>query len=101
MMGKALREGLEGLQERFPAIGEVRGMGLMQAIELVKDRGTKEPDGPATARLLEASRKRGLLIGKGGLYANALRIAPPLTVSRGQVDDAIRILADALAEAVR
>jgi 4-aminobutyrate aminotransferase-like enzyme len=101
MMGKALREGLEGLQERFPAIGEVRGMGLMQAIELVKDRGTKEPDGPATARLMEASRKRGLLIGKGGLYANALRIAPPLTVSRGQVDDAIRILADALAEAVR
>jgi 4-aminobutyrate aminotransferase-like enzyme len=101
MMGKALREGLQSLQERFQGIGDVRGMGLMQAIELVKDRGSKEPDAPATARLMEATRKRGLLIGKGGLYGNALRIAPPLTVSKAQVDDALRMLGDALAEALR
>jgi alanine-glyoxylate transaminase / (R)-3-amino-2-methylpropionate-pyruvate transaminase len=100
MMGQALREGLEGLKERFPGIGDVRGMGLMQAIELVKDRGTKEPDPQGTNRLMEATRKRGLLIGKGGLYGNTLRIAPPLVVSRGQVDDAIRILAESLAEAL-
>ena len=101
MMGQALREGLDGLKERFPAIGDVRGMGLMQAIELVKDRGTKEPDPQAANRVLEAARKRGLLIGKGGTYGNVFRIAPPLVVARGQVDDALRILGEALTEALR
>ena len=101
MMGQALREGLEGFKERFPGIGDVRGMGLMQAIELVKDRGTKEPDPQAASRLLEATRSRGLLVGKGGTYGNALRIAPPMVVTRGQVDDALRILGEALAETLR
>jgi 4-aminobutyrate aminotransferase-like enzyme len=101
MMGKALRDGLQGLSERFPGIGDVRGMGLMQAIELVKDRGTKEPDAPAAARIMESTRKRGLLIGKGGLYGNSLRIAPPMVVSKGQVDDALRLLGEALAEALK
>jgi len=101
MMGQAFREGLEALKERFPAIGDVRGMGLMQAIELVKDRGTKEPDPQSTNRLLEGARKRGLLVGKGGTYANCLRIAPPMIVNRGQVDDALRILGEALEETLR
>jgi 4-aminobutyrate aminotransferase-like enzyme len=100
MMGQALREGLDGLADRFRGIGEVRGMGLMQGIELVKDRTTKEPDPQGTNRLLEAARKRGLLIGKGGLYGNSLRIAPPLIVNRGQVDDAVRILGESLEEAL-
>ena len=101
MMGKALREGLEALQRRFPAVGDVRGMGLMQGIELVKDRRTKEPDPAATNRLMESSRRHGLLIGKGGLYGNALRIAPPMVVNRPQIDDALHILAEAMAEAFR
>jgi 4-aminobutyrate aminotransferase-like enzyme len=101
MMGKALREGLDGLAEKHRGIGDVRGMGLMQAIELVKDRGTKEPDAAAAGRLMEASKKRGLLLGKGGLYGNTMRIAPPLTVSKTQMDDALRMLGDALAEALR
>jgi 4-aminobutyrate aminotransferase-like enzyme len=101
MMGKALREGLESLQQRFQGIGEVRGMGLMQAIELVKDRGTKEPDPQGTSRLMEATRKRGLLIGKGGLHANSLRIAPPMVVSKSQIDDALRLLGEALEEALK
>ena len=101
MMGKVLRDGLEGLQEKFKGIGEVRGMGLMQAIELVKDRGTKEPDPQAANRLMEASRKRGLLLGKGGLYGNAMRIAPPLIVSKSQVDDALRLIGESLAEAMQ
>jgi alanine-glyoxylate transaminase / (R)-3-amino-2-methylpropionate-pyruvate transaminase len=100
MMGKALRDGLESLQQRFQGIGDVRGMGLMQAIELVKDRGTKEPDPQGTNRLMEAARKRGLLIGKGGLYGNSLRIAPPMIVNKGQIDDALRLLGEALAEAL-
>jgi 4-aminobutyrate aminotransferase-like enzyme len=101
MMGKALRQGLESLQERFQGIGDVRGMGLMQAIELVKDRGSKEPDPQATNRLMEATRKRGLLIGKGGLFGNTLRIAPPMIVNQGQIDDALRILGEGLQEALR
>ncbi|HEY2030156.1 MAG TPA: aspartate aminotransferase family protein [Myxococcales bacterium] len=101
MMGKALREGLDGFKERFKGIGDVRGMGLMQAIELVKDRGTKEPDPQATNRLMEATKKRGLLIGKGGLYNNSLRIAPPMVVTKTQVDDALRLLGEALEEALR
>jgi 4-aminobutyrate aminotransferase-like enzyme len=101
MMGKALRQGLEGLQERFQTIGDVRGMGLMQAIELVKDRGTREPDAAATARLMESTKKRGLLLGKGGLYGNTLRIAPPMTVNKSQVDEALRLLGEAMAEAFK
>src|SRR3954468_12793939 len=101
MMGQALREGLESLQQRFQGIGDVRGMGLMQAIELVKDRATKEPDPQGTARLMESARKRGLLIGKGGLYGNTLRIAPPMVVNKGQIDDALRLLGDSLEEALR
>jgi alanine-glyoxylate transaminase/(R)-3-amino-2-methylpropionate-pyruvate transaminase len=101
MMGKALREGLDGFKERFKGIGDVRGMGLMQAIELVKDRGTKEPDPQAANRLMESTRKRGLLIGKGGLYNNTMRIAPPLVVNQGQMDEALRLLGEALAEALK
>ena len=101
MMGKVLREGLEGFQEKFPGIGDVRGMGLMQAIELVKDRGSKEPDPQAAMRLMEATKKRGLLLGKGGLYGNAMRIAPPLIVSKGQVEDALRLIGESLAEALK
>ena len=100
LMGKALRDGLEGLQQKFQGIGEVRGMGLMQAIELVKDRASKEPDPQGTARLMESARKRGLLIGKGGLYGNTLRISPPMIVNKGQIDDALRLLGESLAEAL-
>ena len=101
MLGKVLRDGLEGLQEKFKGIGDVRGMGLMQAIELVKDRGTREPDPQAANRLMEATKKRGLLLGKGGLYGNTMRIAPPLIVSKAQVDDALRIIGESLAEAMQ
>jgi 4-aminobutyrate aminotransferase-like enzyme len=100
VMGKALREGLDGLMERHKAIGEVRGMGLMQAIELVKDRGSKEPDAQAAVRLMEATRKRGLIIGKGGTYGNVLRIAPPMVASRSEVDEALRLIGEALVEAL-
>ena len=100
LLGKVLRDGLEGLAEKHRGIGDVRGMGLMQAIELVKDRGTREPDPQGAARLMDATRKRGLLIGKGGLYGNAMRIAPPMIVTRSQVDEAVRLIGEALMEAL-
>ena len=99
VQGKRLRDGLERLQERQPLIGDVRGMGLMQGVELVTDRKTKTPAPKATARLLEAARERGLLIGKGGLYGNVLRIAPCLNIGADQVDQALEVLDESLAEA--
>ncbi|MGH9447774.1 MAG: aminotransferase class III-fold pyridoxal phosphate-dependent enzyme, partial [Terriglobia bacterium] len=79
-------------------IGDVRGMGLMQGVELVKDRKTKEPAPQETNAVMEHCKNNGLLIGKGGLYANVLRISPPLNVGKAEVDDAIRILDKSLGE---
>jgi len=96
-MGERLREGLEALQRKHAAlIGDVRGKGLMQAIELVVDEqaGDRTPNPAAAARLFEETKKRQLLIGKGGLKGNAIRISPPLTVNSDQVDQALSVLGE-------
>ena len=100
LMGKLLRDGLEDLQKMDARIGDVRGMGLMQAMELVKDPKTKEPDAAAAARLMESTKKRGLIIGKGGTYGNVLRIAPPMIVNEAQVKQAVQTIRDSIAEAL-
>jgi len=97
-VGRRLRAGLEKLQEKYPLIGDVRGMGLMQGVEMVTDRQTKEPAPKAVNALFEETRRRGLLIGKGGLYSNVLRIAPPLTATETHVDEALEILDHAFAQ---
>ncbi|MGH9374985.1 MAG: aspartate aminotransferase family protein [Terriglobia bacterium] len=91
-VGRHLRSRLEELQQKYPLIGDVRGMGLMQGIELVKDRRTKEPAPEATNQIMDRSKENGLLIGKGGLYGNVLRISPPLNIGKADVDEAARIL---------
>jgi 4-aminobutyrate aminotransferase len=97
-VGAHLRQQLEGLQEKHAVIGDVRGMGLMQALELVCDRTTKEPAKAQTARLMENARKNRLLVGKGGLEGNVIRISPPMNISKGDVDEFIRRLDASLAE---
>jgi len=100
VMGQRLRDGLEQLQGRHPKkIGEVRGKGLMLGMELVADEpaGDRTPDTEATARLFEETKKRGLLIGKGGLSGNVIRIAPPLTVTADEIDEALTALAESFA----
>ena len=100
VQGKRLRDGLEDLKKRFPAlVGDVRGKGLMQAIELVVDekRGDRTPNGKATLRLFEETKKRGLLIGKGGLFGNVIRISPALNITAGEIDEALGILRESLA----
>ena len=87
--GAQLRSGLEALAEDFPWIGEVRGMGLMVALELVKDRETKEPFPERTTAFMEAAKEEGLLIGKAGLGDNVLRYGPSLLVTEGEVEDAL------------
>jgi alanine-glyoxylate transaminase / (R)-3-amino-2-methylpropionate-pyruvate transaminase len=95
--GDYMREKLMGLQERFEIVGDVRGMGLMQAIELVKDRKTKEPHPQAVAKILEETKKRGVLVGKGGLYGNVIRMGPPLIATNDHIDELTTALDEALA----
>ena len=88
--GRQLRDGLEGLREKYPLIGDVRGMGLMQAIEMVGP--DKAPSPEAVARLFELTKRNGLLIGKGGLMGNVIRVTPALNVTSDQVDEALERL---------
>src|ERR1700680_2943091 len=97
-VGAHFRGKLEELQQKYPLIGDVRGKGLMQGLELVKDRVTKEPAPEATTQLLERTRENGLLIGKGGLYGNVVRLSPMLNISKGDVDEAIRLLDKSFSE---
>jgi len=85
-VGTHLKERLLEVQERQSIIGEVRGMGLMLGVELVRDRNTKEPATSETAELVELCKERGLLIGKGGLAGNTLRIKPPMCLTRDDAD---------------
>lgn len=92
VVGDYLRAKLEELKDKYPVIGDVRGMGLMQAIECVKDRETKEPDPQSVLRVFEETRKRGVLIGKGGLHGNIIRLGPPLVASKSDIDELIAAL---------
>jgi 4-aminobutyrate aminotransferase-like enzyme len=98
-LGAHFRQGLEALKEKHAVIGDVRGMGLLQGIELVKDRQTKEPATELVNQVLERLRANGLIVGKGGLYGNVVRMSPPLNISKGDIDAALRILDKSLAEA--
>jgi 4-aminobutyrate aminotransferase len=93
--GSRLYESLLPVTEESPWILELRGKGLMLAIETVEP-GSIEPDGARAGRLLEECKSRGLLIGKGGLYGNVLRIAPPMTVTEEEIDTAAQIIADSV-----
>jgi 4-aminobutyrate aminotransferase len=100
-VGGYLRERLLELQAKYSLIGDVRGKGLLQAMELVKDRETKEPAAEEMLALMEAARRNRLLIGKGGLYGNVIRITPPMNISRGDVEECIRLLDLSFGEVAR
>jgi 4-aminobutyrate aminotransferase len=85
--GNYLRQKFEELKAKHPSIGDVRGMGLMQAMELVKDRKTKEPHPEGVLQVFEETKRRGVLIGKGGLYGNIIRTGMPLIASKSDVDE--------------
>ncbi|MSV27616.1 MAG: aspartate aminotransferase family protein [Bryobacterales bacterium] len=99
-VGAYLRGKLEELAEKHAIIGQVRGMGLLQAMELVEDRKTKTPATAATAAFLEAARENRLLVGKGGLYGNVIRLSPPMNIAKADVDEFARLADRSLAQCV-
>ncbi len=87
VVGARLRTVLEGLRERHPIIGDVRGRGLMQALELVSDRRTRAPAPRETAEIFERTREQGLVVSRSGAYKNILRLVPPLCLTEADVDE--------------
>jgi alanine-glyoxylate transaminase/(R)-3-amino-2-methylpropionate-pyruvate transaminase len=96
VVGGRLMEGLRGLMATHPTIGDVRGMGLMLGMELVRDRGTREPAKAETLQLLEEAREAGVLLGKGGLDGNVVRIKPPMCITADDADFAVEVIDRAL-----
>ncbi len=92
LVGDYFREKLEELKEKYTIIGDVRGMGLMQGIELVRNRETKEPAPEAVLKVFEETRRQGVLIGKGGLYGNVIRTGMMLNSTKDNVDELIAAL---------
>ncbi|WP_436697750.1 aspartate aminotransferase family protein [Nocardioides sp. BYT-33-1] len=97
LVGGYLRGELEAIAAENPVVGEVRGMGLMLGVELVRP-GSRDVAPEAAVACLEIARRRGLLIGRGGLYGNVLRITPPMSVTREEAREALAILRESLAE---
>jgi 4-aminobutyrate aminotransferase-like enzyme len=97
VVGAYFRTRLEELKEKYPVVGDVRGLGLMQGMELVKDRETKEPDPQSVLKVFEETKRRGVLVGKGGLYANVIRTGVMLNSTKDTIDELIEALDAGLA----
>ena len=95
-IGARIKAGLEKLAGRHDLIGDVRGMGLMLGVELVRDQATKEPAKAECMQVFETCRELGLLIGKGGLHGNTLRIKPPMCLHEADADFLLEVLDEAL-----
>jgi alanine-glyoxylate transaminase/(R)-3-amino-2-methylpropionate-pyruvate transaminase len=91
VVGGRLKAGLEKLMSEHKLIGDVRGMGLMLAVELVRDRATKEPAKAETLQIMEETRAMGVLVGKGGIDGNVLRIKPPMCITAADADFALEV----------
>jgi alanine-glyoxylate transaminase/(R)-3-amino-2-methylpropionate-pyruvate transaminase len=99
VLGKRLKDGFRELMKSHTLIGDVRGMGLMLGVELVRDRSTKQPAKQETLAVLEAAREMGVLVGKGGLDGNVLRIKPPMCITAEDADFTLHVLDRALTAA--
>ncbi len=100
-LGTRFLAGLEDLKRRHPLIGDVRGQGLMIGVELVRDRGTREPAREEALAVMEHAKDLGVLLGKGGLDGNTLRIKPPMCLSAADVEFALEVLDAAIGKAGR
>ena len=95
-IGDTIRSRMEAWQKRWDAIGDVRGLGAMLAIELVLDRETKEPDADRATAVVEEAAQNGLLLIKAGVYGNCIRVLTPLVVTDAELDEALGVWEQAL-----
>jgi 4-aminobutyrate aminotransferase / (S)-3-amino-2-methylpropionate transaminase / 5-aminovalerate transaminase len=95
-LGETIRARMESWQERWPQVGDVRGLGAMLTIELVGDPIGKEPDADAASAVVEAAAERGLLLLKSGIYSNCIRVLAPLVLTDAELDEALAVWEDAL-----
>ena len=100
-IGDTIRGRMQAWQQRWDAIGDVRGLGAMLAIELVHDRDTKDPAPELATAVVEAASERGLLLLKSGIYSNCIRVLVPLVISDAELDEALGAWEDALGTALR
>jgi 4-aminobutyrate aminotransferase/(S)-3-amino-2-methylpropionate transaminase len=96
VLGDTMRARMESWKERFPQIGDVRGLGAMLAIELVRDPSTKEPDAETATAVVEEAVSNGLLLLKSGIYSNCIRVLAPLTLTDAELDEALGVWEQAL-----
>ena len=96
VIGETIGARMAAWQERWPQIGDARGVGAMRAIELVSDPLTKEPAPQLASLVVEAATARGLLLLKAGPYANCIRVLVPLVISDAELDEALDVWEDAL-----
>src|SRR5213083_2961428 len=99
-IGDTIRSRMQTWQERWPQIGDVRGLGAMLAIELVRDPATRQPDADTATAVVETAAERGLLLLKSGIYSNCIRVLAPLVLTDPELDEALAVWEDALAHAV-
>jgi 4-aminobutyrate aminotransferase / (S)-3-amino-2-methylpropionate transaminase / 5-aminovalerate transaminase len=95
-IGETIRARMQGWQQRWDSIGDVRGLGAMLAIELVHDPETKDPAPELASAVIEAAAERGLLLLKSGIYSNCIRVLVPLVISEAELDEALGVWEDAL-----
>jgi alanine-glyoxylate transaminase/(R)-3-amino-2-methylpropionate-pyruvate transaminase len=94
-IGNYILSGLNKLKEKHKIIGDVRGKGLMLGIEMVKDRATKAPASAECAQVVETAKDLGLLLGKGGLWGQTIRFAPPMCINKADADYLLAVLDEA------
>ena len=99
LLGGKLAGRLRALQSKLPCIGEIRQLGMMVAIELVKNRRADQPDAELTKAVVQAAGRRGLILLSCGLYSNVIRILAPLTIPEAQLEEGLKLLEESLAEA--
>ena len=97
-MGQRLKDGMQELMKKHSLIGDVRGKGLLVGMEFVRDRVSKEYAGEETLLFMDKCKDRGVLVGKGGLFGNVVRVAPPLSINAAQVDELLDVFDHSLAE---
>jgi 4-aminobutyrate aminotransferase/(S)-3-amino-2-methylpropionate transaminase len=95
-VGDAIRTRMLAWQDRYPRIGDVRGLGAMLAIELVRDPATREPAPELAEAVIEAALQRGLILLKAGVPGNCIRVLCPLTIADAELDEALGVWEEAL-----